>query len=956
MIKKKINAKRPADDGLNPMAGGTANNESPPRAPAGGTGAVKTAAKIIVIWVPLAVAGLVVVIMAALPLVLSPKRVETIAAEAFRLASYGELSMKVKRFNPYRGFEIENLVIYNGEEFGRSKFVEIERLVFDYGFFGMLVGRVRFNEIGIYRPRIHLIEKNGVWNAERLMKASAEKPGKEQKEEKKEEGVGPSKEIGLPISLDFLFKFVIEDFRLYARGTGLNASVEGLGFTADILVPPFRKVPKSPEAVALLERMSIALNPKGELDVSVYTPDVEVNPPLVLSWKFDFNKGKAGNNSFASAFRFGTNRTPVRFKRSRLAPLSLMIGYDMVYDPAVDNLRLDHFSVRFAGSTWLNLAGTVRNVTTRQEIDIRMTHSAIALDELYPYYAAITGDRLTRFGGVISLYPLTIKGNPSSMDVNGELALREITYKMPGIEAALPHARLGFTALRRADDIKLLARLAVPRFSYALERSKSGDNGVEMAMDASAPGNFGRVKLQSFSFRFFNPADGQNALEVGATAEASLGAAPAGKLNVDRFRFRKAPLMAMLPASLRKSLDGLPLTKPLDLSLDASFGIKGEKTNAAAVMKLIAPDFDLTDLRLDVDLAQDGTRKRLTLSRFHLGSEAKGLDIDARGTVDIETPPFSDSDLRLGIKLKAPELAAVYGPWKIKGLVDIGAAVRGDLKNGRAFGSIKIGRFFVQNDEERIAVDDLNMDFPFDYYFTPRYRGESRIATDKSLLISNEYFREKANFTIKSIRAKHPARDVSFEYLKDFSATMAFRENTFEIPAMRAYVLDGSLYGRDILFNLADMKPRNMEFRVALDVTNVDIGRLDDPDSREKRRDAELSLNANFVGRGVDIERELSAQGYVNIHKIGEKFARGLLKGLSTEKGTSKLGGVAQFAVDNSMNVKGFNFNLDRGLVYATVTFSRRAIGYLFGVKDEKVEFDRMPIQEYLRKVGEVER
>jgi hypothetical protein len=42
--------------------------------------------------------------------------------------------------------------------------------------------------------------------------------------------------------------------------------------------------------------------------------------------------------------------------------------------------------------------------------------------------------------------------------------------------------------------------------------------------------------------------------------------------------------------------------------------------------------------------------------------------------------------------------------------------------------------------------------------------------------------------------------------------------------------------------------------------------------------------------------------------------------------------------------------------VYATVGFSRRTIGYLFGVKDEKVEFDRMPIQEYLRKVREVER
>jgi len=189
------------------------------------------------------------------------------------------------------------------------------------------------------------------------------------------------------------------------------------------------------------------------------------------------------------------------------------------------------------------------------------------------------------------------------------------------------------------------------------------------------------------------------------------------------------------------------------------------------------------------------------------------------------------------------------------------------------------------------------------------------------------------------------------EYLKDLRATMSFRNNTFEIARLRAYVLDGALYGRNILFNLADMKKQNMEFNLVLDVTNVDIGKLDEQEAAKKKRDAELSLNANFKGHGLDISRELSMEGFINIHKIGDKFANRLLKGLSTEKGQSKLGAIGQFAVDNSMNVTGFRFNLDKGLVYATVTFSRRTFGYLLGVKNERVEFERMPIQEYLRKV-----
>ena len=102
-------------------------------------GIAKTAAKVLLVWVPLSVFGLVFMLMAALPLVLSPGRVESIAVSAFRAASNGELTLSVKRFNPYTGFDIHNLVIYNGEEFGRTKFVEVERLVLDYGFFGMLV-------------------------------------------------------------------------------------------------------------------------------------------------------------------------------------------------------------------------------------------------------------------------------------------------------------------------------------------------------------------------------------------------------------------------------------------------------------------------------------------------------------------------------------------------------------------------------------------------------------------------------------------------------------------------------------------------------------------------------------------------------------------------------------------------------------------------------------------------
>jgi hypothetical protein len=179
---------------------------------------------------------------------------------------------------------------------------------------------------------------------------------------------------------------------------------------------------------------------------------------------------------------------------------------------------------------------------------------------------------------------------------------------------------------------------------------------------------------------------------------------------------------------------------------------------------------------------------------------------------------------------------------------------------------------------------------------------------------------------------------------------MYFRNNVFEIANLKAYVLDGSLYGRNILFNLADLKTQNMEYNMMIDVTNIDIGKMDDIDPSKKTRNAELSLNANFSGRGVNINKELTTKGYINIYKIGEDFADKLMKGLSKDKGKSKLG-IVQPIVDNSLKPKGFNFNLDKGLVYTTVTFSRGFVSMFGTIEDSQVVFDRLPIQEYLRKV-----
>jgi len=131
---------------------------------------------------------LVVIIAAALlfaRIYLTPGTVENLAKSSFNGMSNGTIELNVEDFNPYSGFAINNIVVRSGADFNNEKLFEMERLVFRYGFFKIFTGSVRFPEIGLYKPRVYLTEKNGVWNAATLMKPSEKKPEPEKRRRKR---------------------------------------------------------------------------------------------------------------------------------------------------------------------------------------------------------------------------------------------------------------------------------------------------------------------------------------------------------------------------------------------------------------------------------------------------------------------------------------------------------------------------------------------------------------------------------------------------------------------------------------------------------------------------------------------------------------------------------------------------------------------------------------------------
>ncbi len=909
-------------------------------------------AKTMFIYIPIAIIISLGALLFFSWLYLTPPVVEKLAKNSFSSVSHGTLDLKVEKFNLYRGFVINNIVVRSGEDFARAKVFEMEKAVFDYSFFRIFTGSIRIPEVGLYSPRVYLKEQNGIWNVTSLMKEGKKDEPDSKEEVKSSSDKKPGGGINLPIAVDLLFKFILKDLNVFVKSESFNAEMKGLSFNAGVEIPPFKTIPLSVEAVRLLKTMKVELNPQNTMTLTYNSGGISTNPDLTLMWKLVFQNTES--KEFYSQMKIGSSGMPVRLQNKHLAPLKFMVSYDMIYNPGSDILSIHDFSITFKDSCWLKLAGNVKSVTENQFLNITMKESLIPLADLYPYYVTLTEDRTIRFGGNVSLYPLDVTGTVTSPNVKGAIAMRNLSFRNPKLEVSVPVLNFNYLANTAGTSMGIETELKIPHIGYTVQGSRSGNNSLLLKSDLTALDNFDRVVVNSLVLDIYNPDGHKSALYMDMKGNVFLADDVKGTVDITKLRLVTAPLSEMLPGRFRKIMAGVPLKQEVDLKIKSNFNLGENITDGDLTLLGQIPDFDINDLKLEAAVSHNNKAQRVDIKKFALGSASMNLALKASGMVELKKEPISNSDMKVSLELNNPLMQSVAGPWMTSGKVRLEAFMKGDLEKGKANGNMIFDKFNLKNDDEKLSVESMNMNFPFEYAFTPAKREKSSISITQDLVLDTSRFRPEPNFTIKSVKAKHPVRDVSYEYMKDFTSHIIFKNNVFSLTDLRAGVMGGSLYGRSILFNLADFNTENMEFNLVADGNNIDIGRLDNPDPAAKSSEAELSFNANFSGKGLNVEKELTATGSISIYKIGQDFANRLMKGLSEEQGKSKLGTPVQWLIDNALGIKGFDFRLDRGLVYATVTFQRRGLSILGTVDKSRVDFERIPIQEYLRKVAEV--
>jgi len=918
-------------------------------------------AKIIFLWIPVALFSLVLAVLIIMKALLTPSFVEDLAKSSFNTVSSGTLDLKVKNFDPYRGFVIENIAVLSGEDFNSEPVFSCEKVVLDYSFFSLFIGDVLVPEVGIYKPSIFLTEKNGVWNIETLMLPKQESS----EEEKKVESVEPKptdepmpQEIKLPIAVSILFNFIMDDLYVKISGSEISAELTEFDINTNIDIPDFKTLPIGPKAVELIDKLIIHINPDQNLRIKLKTDVVEVQPPLLFTFNLILDKGEKKDTQFYSDFKAGTLGRPVRFNGASIKPLNMLAEYNLSYDAVKDILMLNRLGVTFAGDRWIDFKGEVTNLVSAPEFNIVMAESNIDLGKLYPYYVSIIRDETVKFGGTVSLKPMLVKGTPEDVKAQGDITMESIIAMVPGFTLDMPSFVFGYDVQYKNNNVLAKSNLQISRFNYKLERFRSGSNTITLDLNASAKNNFSLFDLSDFDFQLKDNRSGLNALSLKMSATADLAKGTNAGVNIHELVFRKDPLINTLPSSIGDGMKDIPLTKAVTMNMKADY-VGSETVHKGVVsLGLRVPDYDVNDLTMYTSSQFNMENKVARIDSFRLSSASYGLNLSTNGYINTnasEKSPFVDSDIRVSLKINQKKMRKMYDEWKVQGLIGLNAHMKGDLDSGKVNGNIIIEDLSVNNPQKDVLFDleKMNMKFPFLYSFKSTFTGESKTAVDKSKLITNRHFKETENFTIKSIRAKHPSRKFQYEYLKDFNAIMQFKNNSFDIEKLQATVLNGSVYLKDTFFYLADMDINNMEYNLAFDAINIDIGKLDDPN--KKTHESDLSLTARLSGKGLNVFESVSTTGYVTIYKIGEDFANNLMKALSTKKGKSMLGSPTQFVVDNAMALEKFYFYIDKGNIYAKVPPEQRLITKLTFIKVNDIEFVRMPVQEFMRNLSEGE-
>ncbi len=517
------------------------------------------------------------------------------------------------------------------------------------------------------------------------------------------------------------------------------------------------------------------------------------------------------------------------------------------------------------------------------------------------------------------------------------------------------------------NHLKTNLHVFAPWFTYTVGRGKSPVNKMDMVLsaDIDSPNlSFKTVSvaLKQLSLKLKNS---ENRDSVIFRSDAKVTQAP-GSTDVGffirEFSLHPRNLVTSVPESLAGSLAPLSenvRTKIL-ISGESFVQIRGKSQDIKHETRVHLPDFRVDDIILkagigiqpgDIRIRQvlltglkDSLRMEIT-GRLHEGMiKTLGPEGDT-----IVRQKGMHRDISFKFALAKKEAIEIGLGNFIQGAIGLNAKVSDHI----IAGNMKIDNFSLKS--PKASISRVNFDFPFEHDML-KIESVNLTAASREKIVQNYNYSEPYNFTIESVDIAHPfVENENFRLLYSqnegknpaFGAVMRYRENVFEIPVMQMNMLNGNISGRDIFFNLGPLKPEKMQFNAFLQIKDIDLKQLMDPEKAKAIKDGtvrgDIRITVNNLKQPIE-----NLTGYVKIYKIGQEFGKQALKVVKPDSNA-----LIDGLIDNTITVQSIDLSIREGLVYAKILYKKGLLANMtIAPSGEKIEQNRIPIPEFMQRAS----
>ena len=517
--------------------------------------------------------------------------------------------------------------------------------------------------------------------------------------------------------------------------------------------------------------------------------------------------------------------------------------------------------------------------------------------------------------------------------------------------------------------------------AYTLERSRSRPVHLSLAAQGNVDFQKG-VKLDIHSLKLRGKSiRGRNLLQLrtqGALSFSNAGQSYLLKqsllsINADR-------LFPTLPQLLSETLAPLRTFMANDgaktLALDASI-LRFQNTKTQSTLlgqgRLDIPSLNLNDLDFTLDLIV--ADKKIV---FHKAS-IRGLQGALSGYLqgEIEKRKKWEPDLKLGFRVYSNSFARVHENILVQGDLNLEAKLlpekfwanidSKDLNleflsgNCKTLNNINCKSLFIHN----LALDK----FQIEHLRYPVPLSKKVLSGAQNNYEQRSYDPNRYNFRIGRVTSSHnPRREYMhpskrWHYIgrpktkPGLQAVLAYQNNTLSVDRIeinhfhrqgegkkgKGWIRNGSIRGKDIYFNLFDLKPKNMSASWKLKIQNLDLS----PFLSLSRSNYDGIISADCKGQingfGDDILERI--RGSFIVHQISPEFGGFITRILVPTQ-------VIAFLVRNTLEIPSIKVRLQDGLAYSYIQVQRARIvpGIFISSATEEIKQERMPIAQLLKR------